>query len=106
PYALEIDRKRRIPVAERVGLADPRVDRRQIAIGCRPGEWDDSGDLEVGGACLEESRFLPDVVLERQRITGPGVELTCDPLVDDDRRLAAGGRRRNTRCHYRQVGGG
>ena len=40
-HALQIDRKRRIPVAERLGVGDARIDRRQIAIGGGAGDRHD-----------------------------------------------------------------
>jgi hypothetical protein len=83
-HAVEVDGKRRIPVGHTIRVGDARVLGDEIAIGCRTHDGDNACDAEPGRVGPQPAVSLPDVVLDRNRISNGRVEIFRRPLVEDD----------------------
>lgn len=83
----EVDRERRIPVRQAVGVADPREERREITVGGCHGH--DPGQPHFRRTCLQPSSRSPDIEFDGDAIPRCGAQLFGRPLVQRDRGSAA-----------------
>ena len=87
---VQVDVERRIPVGDVRGLGDAGVVGSQVAVVGRAGDRNDVRDAELRLVRGQPSLVLPDVVLQRERVAGGGIEIVRRPPVQDHRRRGGG----------------
>ena len=87
PDALEIDRERRVPVADPRRIGEPGIFRRQRAVAARAVHRHASGVAEFRARCRQAVVVRPEVVLEGDLIASPGLQVGSSPRVEPYRRM-------------------
>ena len=83
--AFQIDRKRRIPVAERLGFRDAGIHGHEVTVGGRAFAGNDGRDLKAGRAREQPPGLFPHVIFEAERIAGADAEIAGRPRVQHNR---------------------
>src|SRR6185503_13317012 len=84
PYPLEVDWKWWIPISQMFRAGDPRILRHQIFVRSQALDGYHGREAKAGGFGFKLSSFMPNVVVERNRIANPRAKLTSRPLVENN----------------------
>ena len=81
----EVERERRIPARQAVGVGDARVDRGEPPVGGQSDHRHEAGDGERRRAGAQSGGRVPEVELEGGAVADLRVQLARGPVVQDDR---------------------
>ncbi len=81
----EVERERRVPARQAVGVGDTRIDRSEPPVGGQSGHRHEAGDRECRSARLQSGGGVPEIELEGGGVADLRVQLARRPVVQDDR---------------------